>query len=68
MDKVPEADRCACEPKVERDGKSYPPMANQPASLIGKAATAVLWTRGKRAAWSAEGVVEEPLEEKKTKR
>ncbi len=31
MDKVAEADRCACEPKVERDGKSYPHMAKQPA-------------------------------------
>ncbi|KAK0648413.1 hypothetical protein B0T16DRAFT_455891 [Cercophora newfieldiana] len=27
LDSVPEADRCTCEPKVEKDGKKYPPMA-----------------------------------------
>ncbi|KIW05579.1 uncharacterized protein PV09_03454 [Verruconis gallopava] len=26
MDKVEESDRCKCEPKVEKDGKKYPPM------------------------------------------
>ena len=31
MDSVPEEDRCACEPQVEREGKMYPPMAKQPA-------------------------------------
>ena len=31
MDSVPEEERCTCEPKVERDGKQYPPMAKQPA-------------------------------------
>ncbi|KAJ5604902.1 hypothetical protein N7510_010056 [Penicillium lagena] len=27
MDSVPESERCACEPKVEKDGKMYPPKA-----------------------------------------
>ncbi len=27
MDQVPESDRCTCEPKVEKNGKQYPPMA-----------------------------------------
>ncbi|KAH6978528.1 hypothetical protein EDB82DRAFT_505147 [Fusarium venenatum] len=30
MDTVPDADRCACEPKVEVGGVSYPPMAASP--------------------------------------
>ncbi|OAA79721.1 hypothetical protein LEL_03207 [Akanthomyces lecanii RCEF 1005] len=30
MDTIPEEERCACEPKVERDGKQYPPMAKSP--------------------------------------
>ncbi len=27
MDKVPKDDQCTCEPKVEKEGKKYPPMA-----------------------------------------
>jgi len=27
MDAVPEEERCVCEPKVEKGGKEYPPMA-----------------------------------------
>jgi hypothetical protein len=27
MDQIPEAERCTCEPKVEVEGKSYPPKA-----------------------------------------
>ncbi|KAM3481081.1 hypothetical protein MY8738_004619 [Beauveria namnaoensis] len=30
MDSIPEEERCACDPKIERDGKQYPPMAKQP--------------------------------------
>ncbi|KAF5684368.1 pyroglutamyl peptidase type I [Fusarium circinatum] len=30
IDNVPEAERCECEPKVEVDGASYPPMAASP--------------------------------------
>jgi hypothetical protein len=30
MDSIKEDDRCTCEPKVEREGKQYPPMAKQP--------------------------------------
>ncbi|KAM0274123.1 hypothetical protein ACHAPA_001074 [Fusarium lateritium] len=30
LDSVPEAERCACEPKVEVGGVSYPPMAASP--------------------------------------
>lgn len=30
MDQVPEQDRCGCEPKVEKDGKLYPPKADKP--------------------------------------
>ncbi|PTB81492.1 peptidase C15, pyroglutamyl peptidase I-like protein [Trichoderma longibrachiatum ATCC 18648] len=30
LDSVPEDSWCTCEPKVERDGKAYPPMATQP--------------------------------------
>lgn len=30
MDQVPEQDRCQCEPKVEKDGKLYPPKADKP--------------------------------------
>ncbi|KAM3499708.1 hypothetical protein MY10362_007061 [Beauveria mimosiformis] len=30
MDAIPEQERCACDPKIERDGKQYPPMAKQP--------------------------------------
>ena len=26
MDKVDENDRCKCTPKVEKEGKEYPPM------------------------------------------
>ena len=29
MDSVPEEDRCSCAPRVERDGKEYPPMGNK---------------------------------------
>ncbi|KAJ5675666.1 hypothetical protein N7462_008563 [Penicillium macrosclerotiorum] len=29
MDSVPEDERCACDPKVEKDGKMYPPKAAQ---------------------------------------
>ncbi|KAI6880539.1 hypothetical protein KC360_g6953 [Hortaea werneckii] len=25
LDSVPEADRCSCEPKIEKEGKQYPP-------------------------------------------
>lgn len=27
MDSVPEGQRCTCEPKIEREGKAYPPKA-----------------------------------------
>jgi hypothetical protein len=27
MDAIPEGDRCTCAPKVEKDGKEYPPKA-----------------------------------------
>ncbi|KAL1306887.1 hypothetical protein AAFC00_005533 [Neodothiora populina] len=27
MDQIPESERCTCEPKVEREGKKYPPKA-----------------------------------------
>jgi hypothetical protein len=27
MDKVPVEERCTCEPKIEKEGKEYPPMA-----------------------------------------
>lgn len=27
MDQIPEDKWCTCDPKVERDGKQYPPMA-----------------------------------------
>jgi hypothetical protein len=27
MDSIPEEDRCTCEPKVEVEGKMYPPKA-----------------------------------------
>jgi hypothetical protein len=27
MDTIPSEDRCTCEPKVEKEGKEYPPMA-----------------------------------------
>lgn len=30
MDTIPEDERCICEPKVERDGKAYPPKAKNP--------------------------------------
>ncbi|TKA74549.1 hypothetical protein B0A55_04440 [Friedmanniomyces simplex] len=30
LDQVPEGDRCACEPKVEKEGKMYPPKGPQP--------------------------------------
>ncbi|OAQ98880.1 hypothetical protein LLEC1_05938 [Akanthomyces lecanii] len=30
MDAIPEAERCGCDPRVERDGKQYPPMAKSP--------------------------------------
>jgi len=26
LDGVPDAERCVCEPRVEREGKMYPPM------------------------------------------
>jgi len=30
LDQVKEEDRCKCEPKVEREGKQYPPMGPKP--------------------------------------
>ncbi|CAI6095665.1 unnamed protein product [Clonostachys chloroleuca] len=30
MDTIPEEERCTCEPKVEKGGKEYPPMAKSP--------------------------------------
>jgi hypothetical protein len=30
MDNIPDEERCTCEPKVERDGKAYPPKAKNP--------------------------------------
>lgn len=27
MDKLPKEDWCTCEPKVEKEGREYPPMA-----------------------------------------
>ncbi len=27
MDSIKETERCTCEPKIERDGKQYPPKA-----------------------------------------
>ncbi|EME81051.1 uncharacterized protein MYCFIDRAFT_26709 [Pseudocercospora fijiensis CIRAD86] len=32
MDLIPESSRCTCEPKIEREGKQYPPMGKQPGS------------------------------------
>lgn len=29
MDAIPENERCGCEPKVEKEGKQYPPKAAQ---------------------------------------
>lgn len=29
MDSIPENERCGCEPKVEKEGKQYPPKAAQ---------------------------------------
>jgi hypothetical protein len=29
MDSIPESDRCICTPKVEWDGKMYPPMTQK---------------------------------------
>lgn len=29
MDKIPEDQRCTCEPKVEKEGKKYPPTPQQ---------------------------------------
>ncbi|TVY27913.1 hypothetical protein LHYA1_G003012, partial [Lachnellula hyalina] len=29
MDSISEDERCICEPKVEKDGKTYPPKATQ---------------------------------------
>ena len=30
LDSVAEGERCTCEPKVEKEGKKYPPMGPQP--------------------------------------
>jgi hypothetical protein len=30
IDQIPEAERCGCEPKVEKEGKKYPPMGAKP--------------------------------------
>ncbi|KAF2770447.1 hypothetical protein EJ03DRAFT_310784 [Teratosphaeria nubilosa] len=32
MDNIPQNEQCTCEPKVERDGKKYPPAGSTPAS------------------------------------
>ena len=61
MDAVDDADRCGCEPRIQRDEKEYPPMARQADVLVRNAAALVLGIQGKRAGWSPEGVVEEPL-------
>jgi hypothetical protein len=29
MDPIPDADRCQCEPKVEKEGKMYQPKAEK---------------------------------------
>jgi len=65
MDSVPDGQRCVCQPRISRNKQEYPPMAKQADWLVRNAAAAVLWTRGMRVRWSAEGVVEEPLEEPK---
>ncbi|KAN0104142.1 hypothetical protein V8E51_009887 [Hyaloscypha variabilis] len=43
MDSIPSSQRCTCEPKIERDGKKYPPQGPNP--LIGAISGAVggLW-------------------------
>ncbi|PMD64287.1 uncharacterized protein K444DRAFT_521499 [Hyaloscypha bicolor E] len=43
MDSIPANERCSCEPKIERDGKKYPPQGSNP--LIGAISGAVggLW-------------------------
>lgn len=30
MDSIPDSERCSCEPKVERDGHTYPPQGPKP--------------------------------------
>lgn len=61
MDEVPEDQRCDCEPKVEREGKSYPPMAAESdVWLVRNIASAVLWSKGKKGTYTTEGVQEDP--------
>jgi hypothetical protein len=31
MDEIPENERCTCTPKVEKEGKQYPPQGPKPA-------------------------------------
>jgi len=61
LEATPSSKWCTCDPRIERGGKQYPPMAKQPGAIIRNAAAVVLWMKGKRAGWSAEGVIEEPL-------
>ncbi|KAL1590494.1 hypothetical protein WHR41_00552 [Cladosporium halotolerans] len=35
LDAVPESERCSCGPKVERDGKAYPPGGSLGGMLMG---------------------------------
>ncbi|VUC36101.1 unnamed protein product [Clonostachys rosea] len=30
MDNIPDEERCICDPKIEKGGKEYPPMAKSP--------------------------------------
>jgi hypothetical protein len=58
LDRVPAARRCSCEPAITREGKTYPHMAHDPGWFIRNLADGILWTRGRRAGYSPEGVVE----------
>ncbi|KAB5580870.1 hypothetical protein GE09DRAFT_455006 [Coniochaeta sp. 2T2.1] len=58
LERIDASKRCSCEPTITRDNRSYPPMAEDPGWLIRGLADTVLRTRGKQAAYSAEGVIE----------
>jgi len=43
IDQIPEGEWCSCEPKVEKEGKSYPPMGPKPEAWLGYEAGGLVW-------------------------
>ncbi|WPH00532.1 Hypothetical protein R9X50_00336100 [Acrodontium crateriforme] len=45
---IPEAERCTCEPKVEKDGVKYPPMGSPLGGVVGAMKGVFGWGESKK--------------------